>query len=468
MSQSPHGATPPADAGWAGILKTGYLGQFALLCLGIWLHAADALVVATAMPAAVAEIGGDRFVSWALSLYLLGSILSGAGAALCATAFGLRRAFVIAALVYAAGCATSAMAPEMMVMLAGRLAQGLGGGLLVALTYVAIQRLFPREMWPRLIALMSAIWGAAAFTGPLIGGFFADLGLWRWAFWSFGIQALVLAILVPALMRPSAPRSGHPPRFPLVRLVLLSASVLLVAAAGVTLSPATSLPMLAGGAAFFVLFLKNDANRGTERMFPASAFSMDSMLGAGFIANLALGAAAMSLTVYGPFILNRIHGVSALGVGLIIAAESIAWSLAAVAFAGVGEAGEKYLIRVGALMILLAITVLGPLMAEGPIWAIALAAIAQGAGFGMLWGFLIRRVVAAAAEKERDSASAAMPTTQQIAFALGAALSGIVANMAGFTEGSNASMENVALWVFAAFVPIAALGAGAAWRVTRV
>ncbi|EKF17735.1 MFS transporter [Nitratireductor pacificus] len=461
-----HSEASLGNAGWAAIIRTGQLGQFSLLCLGIWLHAADTMLVATAMPAAVAEIGGDRLVSWTLSLYLLGSILSGAAAALTASALGLRRAFVLAALTYSSGCVVSALAPDMIVMLIGRFAQGVGGGMLVALTYVAIQRLFPKDMWPRLIALMSAIWGASAFCGPLIGGFFADLGLWRWGFWMFAAQALLLAVLVPAFMRPSKGEAAPAQRFPVVRLTLLSLAVLSVATAGIYVTPAVSLPLVAAGGLFFYLFLRRDGSRGSERMFPTRAFDIRTPIGAGFIANLSLGTAAMSFTVYGPFLLNRIHGISALEAGYIIAAESVAWSTTAIAFAGVGAVGEKVVMRTGALMIVLAIAMLGPIMAEGPIWAILAMSIAQGAGFGLLWGFLIRRVVAMAPEQERDSASAAMPTTQQIAFALGAALAGIVANMAGFADsGNHTAMQNVAWWVFVSFVPVAALGAAAAWRV---
>ncbi|MCR4264947.1 MFS transporter [Nitratireductor sp. ZSWI3] len=460
---------PLGNAGWSAIIRTGQLGQFALLCLGIWLHAADTLLVATAMPAAVAEIGGDRLVSWTLSLYLLGSILSGAAASLTAAATGLRRAFVLAALIYTAGCAISALAPDMIVMLAGRFGQGVGGGLLVALTYVAIQRLFPKDMWPRLIALMSAIWGASAFCGPPIGGFFADIGLWRWGFWVFAFQALLLSVMVPAFMRPGERVTAAGQRFPVVRLVLLSAAVLSVAAAGIYVTPGTSLPLVIAGGLFFCLFLRRDGSRAANRMFPARAFDLRTLVGAGFLANLALGTAAMSFTVYGPFLLNRIHGISALTAGYIIAAESVAWSTTAIVFAGVGAVGERLVMRSGALLIVLAIALMGPAMAEGPVWAVLMLSLAQGAGFGLLWGFLIRRVVAAAPEAERDSASSAMPTTQQIAFALGAALAGIVANMAGFAEDGAKleTMQEVAWWSFVSFVPLAAFGAAAAWRVAR-
>ena len=244
--------------------------------------------------------------------------------------------------------------------------------------------------------------------------------------------------------------------------------MLAVAAAGIYVTPEVSLPLVAAGALLFYLFLKRDSSCAGDKMFPTRAFDIRTPVGSGFIANLALGTAAMSFTVYGPFLLQSIHGLSALEAGYVMAAEAVAWSTTAIVFAGVKEAGERVVMKAGALLILLAVTLLGPIMAEGPIWAIVLLSIAQGAGFGMLWGFLIRRVVAAAPDVERDSASAAMPTTQQIAFALGAALAGIVANMVGFAEGGALeTMQMVAQWVFISFVPLAAFGAAAAWKVAR-
>ena len=59
--------------------------------------------------------------------------------------------------------------PTMTWFLAGRLLEGFGGGGLVALAFVSVERLFPRSIWPQLFAIMSAIWGVAAFAGPLLG-----------------------------------------------------------------------------------------------------------------------------------------------------------------------------------------------------------------------------------------------------------------------------------------------------------
>ena len=98
-----------------------------VLCLGVWLHAADSLLAATVMPSAIAEIGGLAFIYWTVALYQLGSILAGAITGILAVRLGLRGAMTLAALIYAAGCAISALAPDIAAMLLGRLLQGWGG-----------------------------------------------------------------------------------------------------------------------------------------------------------------------------------------------------------------------------------------------------------------------------------------------------------------------------------------------------
>jgi MFS family permease len=172
------------DAGSVGPAPHVAWPLITVLCLGVWLHAADSLLAATVMPSAVAEIGGLAFIYW--TLYQLGSIVAAAITGLVAARLGLRLAMPVAASIYAAGCAVSALAPDMAAMLLGRLLQGWGGGLMVALSHVGLTQLFPRARWPWLIAVISGAWGVSALLGPLIGGGFATAGLWRGAFWAFG------------------------------------------------------------------------------------------------------------------------------------------------------------------------------------------------------------------------------------------------------------------------------------------
>ena len=84
-----------------------------------------------------------------------------------------------------------------------------------------------------------------------------------------------------------------------------------------------------------------------------------------------------------------------------------------------------------------------------------------------MWGFIVRRIVAATPEPERDLTSSAIPTTQQIGFAVGAAATGIIANAIGFGDGiSIATAQNLGFWIFAAFLPIAFFFNTMAWKLS--
>ena len=62
-----------------------------------------------------------------------------------------------------------------------------------------------------------------------------------------------------------------------------------------------------------------------------------------------------------------------------------------------------------------------------------------------------------------------MPTAQLIGAAVGAAAAGAVANLLGFGHGITAARAGLAgVWLFAGFVPLAAVGCLAAWRLTSV
>ncbi|MDE0253564.1 MAG: MFS transporter, partial [Rhodospirillaceae bacterium] len=100
-----------------GLSLRGHRAALILVCAGVWLHAADSLLVATMLPALVAEIGGEALIGWTVSLYEIGTILTGAASGLLAARYGVRLPMTIAAAAFAAGCAISALAPSMWVVL---------------------------------------------------------------------------------------------------------------------------------------------------------------------------------------------------------------------------------------------------------------------------------------------------------------------------------------------------------------
>src|SRR5947208_965093 len=87
---------------WRELADTGQSRTFAIICGGIFLHAADSLVTATLMPAAIVDIGGVTFINWTIALYQVGSIVTGAAAGAATQRLGLRASFLAAILAYGA------------------------------------------------------------------------------------------------------------------------------------------------------------------------------------------------------------------------------------------------------------------------------------------------------------------------------------------------------------------------------
>ena len=457
---------------WRALWQTGDLARFCFISLGILLHATNETMVFTMMPAMVADLGGVELVGWSLSVYELGAITAGAAAGRLISFVSLRANMMVAALIYAAGAALCALSPAMPWFLLGRLIEGLGGGALMSLAFISVERLFPQRIWPQLYGVMSAIWGVAAFSGPLIGALLSTHFSWRWAFGLFTLTGCVMAVACYAVLRgPGATLrnldSGPPPPFPFVALCCLSLSVILIALASVRIELVRSTSLLLFGIVGVGLFFVLDARKPRSRLFPSHLFDWKRRLGSGMTMVAAFSVATCSFAVYGPLLLTSLHGISVLTTGYIIAAESIAWSILSIAVANARPSQEKSLIVAGALMIAGGLAGFAFAVPQGSIPLILLCAVLQGGGFGIAWPFMTRIIVSGAEQEERAVASSAVPTMQRIGYAIGAAAAGIVANASGFGQGAGrAAAESAATWVFLAFVPLGILGCIAAVRVT--
>ena len=376
-----------------------------------------------------------------------------------------------AAFVYLAGCVVSALAPQMEIMLIGRLIQGFGGGGLVALSFIAMRRLFPAKFLPLVIASISALWGTSAFFGPLIGGIFAEFDFWRGAFWFFAIQAAGLTIWILLALEPRRQKPETTKvNFPGIRLISLGLGVTAIASAGIDVTLVKSTLFVFIGLCFLIVFARLDAGAGENRLFPHNPFDPRGGLGAPLMMVMCFAIATIAITTFGPLILILIYNISALNAGYIIALSSIGWSVPAIAiaFANLPERLDGRLILSGMFVLLISIVGFMVFVSSGPFWAIPIFAVLEGAGFGIAWTFLLRKAESISVPEDRDRMAGALPTIHRFGYAIGAAVIGIVANTAGFSEGiSVEAAKSAGFWVFAAGIPFAIIGLFAAWRFVR-
>lgn len=450
---------------WADLLGEGRLPRFALICLGVWLNAADSLVTATILPSVGADLGGYAYFSWATAGFFVGAILAGASAGRLSEIFGLRAATALAGVIMVLGCVTSAAAPDVGVFLAGRLVQGLGSGWISGFAMVAIAMLFPERHLARVFAAVTFIWGIATVLGPLFGGVVVQAGHWRDVFWLFAIQAGVFSLAALWLLEGAGKAVGGP-GVPWMQLGVLGAAVASIAVADLAPSAAGSIGLVAVGLAILTLLVWIDG-RARIRLLPRRASDLSTICGSGYLAMFALTAASMGFAIYGPPILQHLRGYSPLMAGYVIGAESIAWTVAGMAVAGVTGAWDIRWTRVGVALLVVSLVILALSMADGPIVSVLAGGSLLGASFGLSWAFMSRRLLAVLSDEDRAIGSSAIMAVRQTGCAVGAAVSGVAANLVGFSAGlTDASARGAGFWVFAAVIPLAVLGVWATFRMT--
>jgi MFS family permease len=441
---------------------------------GVILHAVNVYIATTILPSVVRDIGGIDYYAWNTTLFVAASILGSALSARLLARTGPRGAYISASLVFAAGALICGLAPSMPVMLLGRFIQGLGGGFLFALSYAMIRLVFDESLWPRAMALISGMWGVATLVGPAIGGIFAGFGVWRAAFWSLipvaALFALLAATVLPGRSADRAP--GSP--LALAQLLFLTAAVLAVSAGSV--SPELSHNILGLGAAVILTaLLIRSERRARHRLLPDGAFRISTALGALYATMSLLAVAVTSGEIFVPLFLQVLHHQSALVAGYLAALMGAGWTLGSVASSGASGAGIRRAILAGPILGLVGMLMLAVLMGSPSsgdwlaVMPICLALVAIGLGVGLAWPHLLTRVFQAAPAGEQDLTSASITTVQLFATALGAALAGMVANLAGLTEpGGIAGTMSAAGWLFGVFALAPVIGVFTALRVIRL
>ena len=462
------------DASRWSDLFSGKNAAFAIaLSGGVVLHAINIYIATTILPSVVLDIDGLSLYAWNTTLFVTASILGSALSARLLSGYGPRSAYLFASLIFMLGSALCAMAPNMPLMLLGRTVQGLGGGFLFALSYAMINLVFPQSLWPRAMALISGMWGVATLVGPAIGGIFAEMNAWRFAFWTLLPITLIYAIFTWRILPAGRSSTTTASALPVAQLVLLTAIVLTISASSIASSGLINMVGMVFAILLLLLLLRIES-RATSRLLPKDALRLNSPLAALYI-TISLLAIGITCEIFVPYFLQILHGQSPLISGYIAATMAAGWTLSEVMSAGWKKSGVRWAIISGPIIVLVGLVALSILMPAGSLggWqhmvpiAIALTLVGFGIGFG--WPHLLTRILQVAAEEDKDIAGASITTVQMFATALGAAMAGMVANLSGLNSpGGVAGAENTAHWLFILFAIAPALAIITALRCATI
>jgi len=445
-----------AEEGWGSMLRGENLARCLVVGGGMILHAINTFIVVTIMPTVVADIGGMRFFAWSTTLYVVASLLGGAACARLLYRAGPQGTYRVALGLFALGTAGCALAPNMATLLAARLVQGLGAGLLSALSFSMVRLLFPAHLWSRALSVISAAWGVATLAGPAVGGIFAEYGAWRWAFWSMlGLVPLLVLLVAVAMPRDLARLAAPRTRMAFLNLAVLAGSVMAVSVGGTSGSMAGNLAGLGVAALGMAWFFRLEATSPLH-LLPRGGTNPATPLGAAYGAMMML-AFGVNTEIFVPYFLQILHGMTPLHAGFLSAVVSAGWTTGAVLSSGGSPGKVSLMMRLGPLLMAFSLAFLGVLMpvhdpAGGAVLMIGICLALMGLGIGIAWPHLGPRVFAFAADNEKDVAAASITIVLMTTYAFGSALGGVVTNLAGIAEpGGVQGASDAAGWLFTAF-----------------
>jgi EmrB/QacA subfamily drug resistance transporter len=284
------------DARAGGLRYASASGRWALLAtvLGSAVVMLDGTVVNVALPSIGRDLeAGVDGLQWTVSGYLLTlSSLILLGGSL-GDRFGRRRLFVIGVIWFAAASLLCGVAPNLQLLIAARVLQGIGGAMLTPGSLAILQASFHPDDRAQAIGAWSGFGGIATAVGPFLGGWLIQAASWRWIFLlNLPLATAVVLVALRHVPETSDPESVKELDFPGAILAVLGlggTSFALIE--GPTIGFGAPLTLLAAivGVLSLVAFVFVEA-RSKHPMLPLSLFKSRQFTGANLVTLAVYGA----------------------------------------------------------------------------------------------------------------------------------------------------------------------------------
>jgi EmrB/QacA subfamily drug resistance transporter len=385
----------------------------------------DSTVVTVILPTLSREFEvGTESIDWVVTGYLLSLAVWIPASGWIGDRVGTKRTFLFALVVFTGASALCGLSTSLGELVAFRILQGGGGGMLTPIGFAMLMRAFPpdeRANASKILIIPTAI---APATGPIIGGLLTDWLSWRWVFYinlPVGLAAFVFGLMF--LEEHREPRAG---RLDVPGFILSGgglAAILYALSQGPTRGWDSPLVLAAGAfgagafAALVVVELRIVAPMLQLRLLSDRLFS-SVMLTSAFATGAFLG---VLFTM--PLFLQQARGVSALQSGLTTFPEALGViSLSQLSGRLYPDVGPRRLMAGGLLSLAMFLALLTTVDLTTSLWTIRLLMFAVGASMAFVFIPLQASAFARIPMSDTGRASAIYNTQRQMSSALGVAV----------------------------------------------
>jgi EmrB/QacA subfamily drug resistance transporter len=357
--------------------------------LPVFMGSLDNTILASALPTIGREFGDVHNLPWLITAYLIANTSITALYGKISDIHGRRVTLLIAISLYMAGSLVCALAPNMFVLILGRVLHGLGGGGLTSTGMVVLGDIAAPKDRGKYYGYFSATYTTAGACGPALGGAIAEYLHWSVIFWMNIPLGLIAVTLTLTLLR-KLPRHDRPHRLDFLGAgLIMSASVafmLALSMGGVRYSW-SSPPILALfavalviGTGFVVRLLT-----APEPLIPLAILaSRDSQLT--IIANTFGWGPIVGLHIFLPMYLQNIIGMAPAAAGLSVLILAVTLNISAGITGTILPRREHYktIPILGMLLAIASVLLLAWRADSHTLWEFELMLALIGIGFGTM------------------------------------------------------------------------------------
>jgi MFS family permease len=337
------------------------------------------MAVATALPVAARQLGGQSLYPWALTGFLGAAMFANGVAGELCDRIGPRTPLAFGGGAFAAGLVFSGLSTSMPMLICGRVVQGIGAGFVIVAVYVVIGQCYPEVRRPRVMSLLSTAWVVPSVVGPFIAGGLTQYVSWRWAFLSIApLVPIPLMMILPRISGTAGSDVRRSGRVALAAGMAIGAAALQEAG----LEAEHGRWLTAAGATVLGLVLVVGSAR---KLFPAGTLRLKRGLPSVIAFRGVMAGGFFGCEAYVPLMLVDHRGATPTLAGLSVAGTALGWSTGSW-WQGRPSLGSPrwHLVRVGA-----AITAVGVLITgSAAIATSGLTVPAEVAGVGLVIGGL--------------------------------------------------------------------------------
>ncbi|WP_420082907.1 MDR family MFS transporter (plasmid) [Streptomyces sp. JL4002] len=383
--------------------------------LALLLSMLDGLIVGTAMPTVVADLGGLDHMSWVVTGYTLATACSTPVWGKLGDLFNRKTVFLTSVALFIAASVLCGTAGSMTELIIFRIIQGLGAGGMGAGAFSLIGALLPPRERGKYQGMTAGVMAVGQLGGPLVGGFVTSHLSWHWAFYiNVPVGVICIAWCRLLLRLPPTQRRAKATIDWLGIMFLtgaISAFVLAATWAGSTYAwlswQTTGLAVLA--LTLLAAFIVTE-RRATEPLMPPRIYSGHRNFPIAAILLTVSGITVFGATLYLPLYQQVVQGASAANSGLLLLPMMIATLITSSIAGKVMTATGRYKIFpvLGTLLMVVGMGLLSTMNTGTPRTVTSLYMVVLGAGTGLC--MQMSSTIAQNAVELRDIGSASAAT----------------------------------------------------------